>query len=257
MRIRVVVGLMLCLGATVALGQPSGPMPAPTAPPQAAPIPPVSPVNPFTADSPELAFLLSLPRLLGRPLTFVVVFLFVGLVFTALVRHVILPRLGEAHYDGTPDAGTVRRLAIGNLVVWAIALFAAGQAAGLEFFGTVLKGVLQLVGTVIGGAFWLVGAGLIAYAVSPRGQDLVLGLLGWWHLQWHPNKPAPDQEFDLGDGVRARLVTAGLVQSTMEGTDGKRYTVPNAWLMRTHFGWPADTPPPPAGPVATERPEGM
>jgi len=281
MRSLLVVGLMLCVFAAVALGQAPLPMPAPAAPPTPlpealqtppppapppVPIAPPSPAQEYLASSPELSVLLSLPSLLGRPLTFLVAFLFVGLVFSLLVRRVILPRSGDAHYSEAPDERTRRRLAIASLVVWVVALFAACEAAGLQWLSSLvqmvlelIKGLLALAGAALGGVFWVVAAMVIAYAISPRGRDFVLGLVGWFYLRHSGSRPKPDQEFDLGGGVRGRLVGTDFLHSTIQTPDGRQQMIPNAWLMKTHFNWDrlpwgapeAPVVPPPPPPTAT------
>ncbi|MCE5240990.1 mechanosensitive ion channel family protein [bacterium] len=254
MRNFLIAALVLGVAVTMAFGQPAKPAPAVPAPPTVAPpVPlpaptapgPASPAQELALRSPEVAWLLSLPRLLGKPLTFLVAFLFVGLVFGLLVRRAISPRPGgEAHYSDALDDRTRRRLAIGNLVVWTVALLAGCEAAGLQWFTSLLqmvlefvKGLFGLIGAIIGGLFWVIAAMVIAYALSPRGQDLVLGLLGWAWLRHSGSKPKPDQEFDLGGGARGRITSTDFLHSTLQTTDGRTQTVPNAWLMRTYFNW--------------------
>jgi len=212
------VGLMLCAFAAataqpVAPPSPPGPRPAPAvasppAVPQATPAP-ATPPN-FVGQPSALNHVLSLPRLVGRPFTFAVVFLFVGLVFSALARRVVLPRPpGDAHYADAADDRTRRHLAIANLVAWTVALYAASEAAGQQWLGSLLQiatrvidGLFGLAGTAIGGVLWLAAAALVAYAISARGRDIVLTVVGWYVLRHGPAKPTADQEFDLGGGVR-------------------------------------------------------
>ena len=293
---RLLVCLVLLVVAVPAVCQTGAPPPAPPAPktpPRPVPSPPLPPpaqppapapatpqglpgqpppqVRDFLSNHPEAGAILSLPTLLGKPLTFLAVFLFVGLVFSRLVGRIILPRLGEAH--ARSDETTTRHLAIGNLIVCAVALAIAADSTALKSFETLtgtlmdlLKAVLSLVGSLVVGALWVVAAAVIAYAISPRGRDLVLSLLGWYYLRYSAKQPATGQEMDLGGGVRGRVVSVDALHTTLRAADGQQYTVPNAWVMKTHFNWgresstaspadavgtsppaPAAAPPPPAG----------
>ena len=251
-------------GAFCQPGAPPPPQPAPSVPGQL-PMPLSQPATPsMVTGLPPVDFALSLPETLGKPFTFVLVLLLVGGLLMVLVRRVTMARLSDPRYARTADGKLQRNLALGDLIVWVVALHAACEAIAVNWFTSLTHTLLQLaglvfglLGAVIGGLFWVAAAGLLAYAISPRGRDIVLSLLGFFYLRWHSDKPSPTQEFDLGGGVRAHLVRTDLLQSMMQAVDGKQYFIPNAWLMRTHFNWdresfmPPDTrtaspPPPPA-----------
>lgn len=232
----------------VALPSPSPaspPGPPPTTPAEAErPTPAAHPAPPGVPALPSvdtlLAPLVAVPRMLGRPLIFVALFVFVGLVFRVLVRRVTAGSSGAARYGDVADERTARRAAIGDLLVWLGALAVAGRAVDLDWFAplsALFTAVLHLVGSLLVGALWLAAAAMVAYAISSRGRDFVLGLAGWYYLTRGKQTDLAQREFDLGDGVRGRYVRTDCLHTVLQGSDGREHYVPNAWLMRKHFNW--------------------
>lgn len=268
------VTLLCATGAICQMGVPVPAQPVPALPAHPAPPPPVAqplpqPVLPpalATAPDPvtgipEVDLALSLPATLGKPFVFAVVFLLTGGPLTVLLRRVAVAKLHDPTYARAAEGRLSRQLALGDLIAWMLALYAACEAVSLNCFTGLTQTLMQLIGlifgllgSVIGGLFWVAAAGLLAYAISPRGRDLVLSLLGYCYLRWHSARPTPTQEFDLGGGVLARVARTDLLQSLMQSADGKQYLIPNAWLMRTHFNWDNTTPVPPATTTAAPPP---
>ena len=183
-------------------------------------------------------------------LIFLGLFLLVGLVFRPMAQRMVVPRGGDEGV--TRDEPTARRLAIAGALVWTVALIVACEAAGLGWFLKLLEVVLHLVGTVIVAGIIAAAALAVGTVVGPRSRGIALSLLGWYYLKHHASKPGPEQEFDLGDGVTGKVVGVDPLHTTFDIGDEKREMRPNAWLMRTHFGWAAeeeheaDHAPPPA-----------
>lgn len=193
---------------------------------------------------PGLAVAVSLPRLLGKTVVFVAVFLLVGLFSTALARGIVYAGLGDAQRSRPLAPKLARRMAIWALVAWSVALLLASEAIGMGWLAALVTAPLEaakvaagLIGSVVVGCLWVVAAAVVAYAISPRGQDIVLSLAGWWYLHYRPGKSPQGMELDLGDGSIGRVVSVDALHTTPETADGRQHTRANAWVMRTHFNW--------------------
>lgn len=191
----------------------------------------------FLGAHPEIMTVLFVARLLHRPLLFLALFLLVGLVCGGLARRIIAPQPDDGiRRDGKqPDRS--KRLAAWSLVVWIGALAVASEAVGLHWFVAILGTLGTIVSAVVTGVVWLVIGGAIVYAATTRGRGLLLSLIGWYYIQYHPNKPAEGHEFDLGDGKTGRVEKVDPLHTTFDIGDGAKETRPNSWLMKTHFGW--------------------
>jgi hypothetical protein len=192
-------------------------------------------------ERPQVEALLSIGQLLGKPIIFVLLFLFVGVVFSGLVERMIAPPVTDASQKDGRHAVRGLRLRVARLIVWIVALSIASEAVGLQWTTTLVKAVVDLVNVVLGTASTLAVVGLIALLaallLSPHGKDALLSLLGWYYLRKHPNRPTPQESFDLGNGVLGRIVRVELMHTVFDVGQGKQEIRPNSWLMQTRFGW--------------------
>lgn len=195
---------------------------------------------------PAVGMVLGIAKLLAKPLIFLAVLLLVGLLLGRLADRAILPGARDQTAQYEQDERTARRLAVGRLAAWLIALVVASEAAGLHWVLALLAPILHFVGMVlIGIAVLLVGA-FIALTVGGQGRELLLSILGSFYLRRRANAPETGQAFDLGDGIRGKIEKVEFLHTTFVLPDGTREVRPNAWLMRTHFHW--------GGPVARPQP---
>ena len=245
-------------------GPPSSlPVPSPAAPgPSARPAPPAPPGPPAEAArsaypqwivdefpkpaleyldaSPQLAVVVGAVRVLAKPVLFVLLFLFVGGVFSLLATRAIMPPLGDAHQKDGREAIRARRLRWVKFGVWIGALYIASEAVGLTWLTNIGKMITDLIGIVMGTVGTVFAAAVLATAAlafTAFGRDLLLSLIGAFYLHNNPNRPTPQAEFDLGDGVRGRIVRMDPLHTVFDVGEGKTVTKPNAWLMREHYGW--------------------
>jgi len=196
----------------------------------------------FLNNYPPLVTAMSLARMYARLLTFLGLFLLVGLVFRHLAHAAIVPRRPQdtsRSADPEADEEARMRFARWNVVVWAAALIVACESLGLNWFSTLLSSFSNVLEVALSGVFWLAILLLVAYSIASPGRELVLSLIGWGYLKYHPERPKPDQEFDLGDGRLGRVERVDPLQTTFVLTDDERVVRPNAWLMRTYFNWDA------------------
>jgi hypothetical protein len=186
---------------------------------------------------PDLGPLSAVIRLLARPITCVVVCLFVGLIldhFTAAAARgpAAAPREGFVS-----DERTARRVALARLGAWFVALLVGLGAVGLGQLGQVIGWVVALAGKLIIGAAIIAAALFAGAALGGRGQELPLSLLGFFYLQFHPSRPPRDRRFDLGEGRSGVIRSVDPFLTTFDVGGGQVDLRPNAWLMRVHFGW--------------------
>ena len=190
----------------------------------------------YLKDHPPLLTALAMAATLGRPLTFLCLFLFIGGVFAPLARKVLAPAPAPktGYATPAPDPALHRRLATVTLVVWAVALGAACDAVGSRWMVEIVGEVARLLSSTITILLIVLAA---VYALVREGRDVVLSLIGWASLKWYPERPQPGQEFDLGDGKRGKLQRVGLLHTTFDLGSGQVEVRPNAWLMREYFHW--------------------
>lgn len=211
----------------------------------------------FLRQYPQAGTLLAVVDLARRPLIFLAVLILVGsLLGGYATRLVSQPAVAGSGSRAKPDPDLQRHQAALQLAAWVIALLLAGQAAGLGWLevaerasvglrdasGGVLLALVRALSAVIGWTAFLLIAGLIAYSAAPQSRDLILSLMGAYYLRKHPSRPTLDQSFDLGDGQTGRVQSVDPLHTTFVLNDGTTRTMPNAWLMRTHFHW-GQTPP--------------
>lgn len=258
--------------AQAAPGPPVDPAPQPVAVPPAQPVPGMGAPSPeprraassqsgwmldFLRQYPQAGTVLAVVDLARRPLLFLAVLILVGSLLGGFATRLVPQPPGAGSGSrAKPDPDVQRHQAALQLAAWIIALLLAGQAAGLGWLDVaerasvglrdtssgILSVVLRAVSTVIGWTVSLVIAGLIAYSATPQSRDLILSLMGAYYLRRHPNRPTPDQSFDLGDGQMGTVQSVDSLHTTFVLSDGRKRTMPNAWLMRTHFHW-GQTPP--------------
>jgi len=188
-------------------------------------------------ESPEVGVALGLVKVLAKPLIFLVVILFVGLLLSRLTVRVVAPRSRDQMEGYQQDDRTARHLAIGRLVAWAVALAIASEAIGLHWILALLNPIARLVGMALIAAVIFAVGGLIVSALGGEGREILLSFLGFFYLRWHHSRPGEDDEFDLGDGVIGTVDKVGLLHTTFMLRNGTTRTRPNVWLMRGHFHW--------------------
>ena len=207
----------------------------------------------FLQESPEVGVVLGLVKVLARPLIFLAVILFVGLLLSRLTVRVVAPRSRDQMEGYQQDDRTARHLATGRLVAWAVALAIASEAIGLHWILALLNPIARLVGMALIAAMIFTVGGLIVSALGGEGREILLSFLGYFYLRWHHSRPGEDDEFDLGDGVIGTVDKVGLLHTTFMLSNGTSQTRPNAWLMRGHFHW--SEPAPTARPAEPQPPD--
>jgi hypothetical protein len=190
----------------------------------------------YLEEHPPLLTALGVAAMLSKPLTFLCLFLFIGVVFGGMVRKMLAPPPAPTNqYVSTPpDPAPGRRLAAWTFAVWVLALGVACEAVGIRWLVGLVAAAAQLLSSTL---VLLAVIAALVYALAGEGRDLVLSLVGWACLQWHPKRPQPGQEFDLGNGRRGRVQKVDLLHTTFDLGGGQFEVRPNAWLMRQHFHW--------------------
>jgi len=203
----------------------------------AQPFPSPDPLSGLAATYPELGRAVIVYRALAKPLLFLAILVFVGVLVGALVDRVIGPRPPGAPEGYVPDPRVVRRRAVGQLVVWLVALTMAFHAVGIVWLGEVMVRIVGLVAAALVAGAILAAAAVFGVSLGARGRDFALSLLGWYYLHHHPNRPTPEQPIDLGSSRIGRIARVGLLHTVFDLGGGRCEVRPNAWLMQTHFGW--------------------
>ncbi|MBD3174403.1 MAG: hypothetical protein GF320_04435 [Armatimonadia bacterium] len=192
----------------------------------------------YVSQQPEVEAALSIGTLIAKPLTFLGLFLFVGLVFGALSR----AAAGRMRQHGTPlteGQGDVLG-ARARLAAWLLALVVACEAVGLGWVASLGEIAVGLVGAVLHFGAWIVIGLLLAYAISPQGRDLVIGLMGWYYINRARRQAAGGREplsVELEDGREAVVLSADPLCTHLEVNGREMLQRPNAWVMRRRFGW--------------------
>ena len=168
------------------------PAPEPAAQPAAAPSAPEryvergreypAVVGQFVSDHPGSAVAFYLGEKLATPLLFAVLLLVVGLgaqhLLDRLVRDLERSRVAMSRTRSSDDGARWWPYSAMALLAWAFALGVASEAVGLSWVTELMKATVTLVGALLTAAVWLVvfvaAAGLIAFAVSGRGREIVL-----------------------------------------------------------------------------------
>jgi hypothetical protein len=198
---------------------------------------PVDPAGNLLRFYPELAPALAALRFLTKPLIFLGILLFIGLVIGRLLDRAIAPAAAHPEAGFARDERTTRRVMIGRVVIWTITLAAASEVIGWRWFGAVVEPFGRLLATIVTAAAVVFGVAVFALGFAGRSRDTLLSLLGWYYLNQHPSKPDRETPIDLGGGVTGRISKVDLLHTTFDVGGGRVEIRPNAWLMETHFGW--------------------
>jgi hypothetical protein len=192
----------------------------------------------------EAQLVLTIGTLVAKPIQFLALFLGIGAAFARLAaRAAGLPRSVPGRVD---DDQTATRRARAATAAWACALAIACESAGLKWVGSLAGVLVGLLGSLIASAAWLAIAGLVVYAVSTQGRELVLSLLGWAYVaraRQRQERAGKPEEYSLGGDARGRIAEVDPLFTTFEVTGGGRLRRPNHEVLRELFGWP---PPPQA-----------
>ncbi len=204
---------------------------------------PAAGVDALFQSCPVLAQVLAVLQFYHTFFVFIGLLLLVGLGGTVLLRRVARPAEAAPGQSPPPGPGTLRWLAVCSALAWLFALMVASEAVQLQWAAKILSPLGYLLGSLVRAIVWLAVAALIVYGFSGPGRELVLSLLGWVYLRYHPGRPGKDQEFDLGAGCKGKVYCVDPLVTTFEVAGRQFEKRPNAWLMRTHFGWDAPGPP--------------
>jgi hypothetical protein len=198
---------------------------------------PADPTADLLRFHPELAPALAALRFLGKPLTFLGILLFIGLAIGRLLDMAIAPAAAHPEAGFARDERTTRRVMVGRIVVWTIALAAASEVIGWRWFGAVVEPFGRLLATVVTAAAIVFAVAAFALGFAGHSRDTLLSALGWYYLNHHPSRPDRATPIDLGGGVTGRISKVDLLHTTFDLGGGRVEIRPNAWLMETHFGW--------------------
>jgi len=193
---------------------------------------------------PNMAPALAMLRFLARPLMFLGILLFIGLVIGHLLDRAIAPAAAHPETGFARDERTTRRLMIGRVVIWVIALAAASEVIGWRWFGAVLDPFGRLVATIVTAAAIIFAVTVAALTLADRSRETMLSVLGWYCLNHHPNRPSRETPIDLGVDTPGRITRVDLLHTTFDLGGGRVEIRPNAWLMHAHFGWGSASPQP-------------
>jgi len=193
---------------------------------------------------PELAPALEVLRFLTKPLIFLGILLFIGLIIGRLLDGAIAPAAAAPEVGFARDERTTRRLMIGRIVIWVFALAAASEVIGWHWFGAVLYPFSRLLATIVTCAAIVFAVTIAALNLADRSRETMLSVLGWYYLNRHPSRPSRDTPIDLGVGAPGRITRVDLLHTTFDLGGGRVEIRPNAWLMHAHFGWGSASPEP-------------
>ena len=176
----------------------------------------------------------------GRYLFRPVVFLLMTLICLRSGWWFLGSLMGKEENEMSPKLAQTHRIL--RIVVWVIALAIASECVGMSWFGAVTLPLITMLSKVISAVVWfavcLVIVSAFAFAISASGRDLVLSLLGGlWYLTYASGKPSKDDEFDIGDGLKAKIFSVDPLNTTFVDTEGAKHYRPNALVMRQHYHW--------------------
>lgn len=177
-------------------------------------------------------------RLIIEPtIAFVLIFLVSGRFTQTLLRRVVYAIDPEAKPKrfNLPARPARVGLAIVDIIAWLFAFtitcafFQQSQVASItvSLFNFFLSSWPLVLFTL-----------LITYSFSKQGNQLLLSLLGAWYLNLQRKLIDQQQPFDLGNDQVGDISDIQLLHTTFTTKAGATVIRPNAYLMRTVFGFP-------------------
>ncbi|MEM9213654.1 MAG: hypothetical protein AAGD25_04840 [Cyanobacteria bacterium P01_F01_bin.150] len=169
-------------------------------------------------------------------IAFILLFLVSGRFTQTLLRRVVYavdPESRPKRFNVPARAARVA-LAIADIIAWLFAFTITcaflGQSQVASVTVSLFRFLLDSWPLVL---FTL----LITYSFSKRGNQLLLSLLGAWYLNVQRKLLDKQQPFDLGNEQMGNISDIQLLHTTFITKTGTTVIRPNAYLMRTAFGF--------------------
>ena len=169
-------------------------------------------------------------------IAFVLIFSVSGRFTQALLRRVIYAVDPEAKPKrfNLPARPTRVALAIADIIAW---LFAFTTTCAFFQQSQVARVTVALFNFLLSSWPLVLFTLLITYSFSKRGNQLLLSFLGAWYLNHNRKLLTQQQPFDLGDDQVGDIHDIHLLHTVFTTKSGATVVRPNAYLMRTVFGF--------------------